>query len=48
VVACAECGKEFEAKTRKALYCSRSCQGKAYRRRYAEWKKRTMMKSGRR
>ena len=45
VVACAVCGKEFEAGRAGALYCSPSCKGKAYRRRYAEWKKRTMMKS---
>ena len=43
-VACVVCGESFETGRAGALYCSPSCKGKAYRRRYAEWKKRAMMK----
>ena len=43
-VACVVCGKEFEAGRAGALYCSPSCKGKAYRKRYAEWKRRAMMR----
>lgn len=35
VYTCVECGKEFEAGQKNALYCSRACQVKAYRRRKA-------------
>jgi len=31
---CAECGKEFVAKTKKARYCSGACTSRAYRRRF--------------
>ena len=47
LVTCAQCGVEFQAERRSALYCSRSCEGKAYRRRAFEWKRRMMMKSRR-
>ena len=45
-VVCVVCGHEFQGRA-GALYCSPSCKGKAYRRRYNEWKKRAMMKSRR-
>ena len=44
VVVCAHCGKEFQAERISAKYCSRSCEGRAYRKRAFEWKRRVMMK----
>ena len=48
LVICVVCGAEFQAERKTAKYCSRACQGKAYRVRYNEWKRRVMMKSGQR
>ena len=45
VTVCVVCGEEFQPKRAGAIYCSAACKGKAYRRRYAEWKKRAMMRS---
>ena len=47
VVVCVVCGAEFQAERVTARYCSRACQGKAYRQRAFEWKRRVMMKSRR-
>ena len=42
LVICVQCGKEFQAERISAKYCSRACEGRAYRLRRLAWQRRVL------
>ncbi len=42
VVACGQCGQDFQPKNSRAHFCSNRCRQAAYRARRLEWQRRTL------